>query len=467
MASTDYDLVIVGLGSGGMVAAEFATRLGIKVAAVEAARVGGDCLWTGCVPSKALLASAKAAHTIRHADRYGIEVAPPRIDSARVFARVHAIQQRLASTSDSPRRFRELGVDLRLGRARIAGPHEVIVGDTPISTRFILLCTGSRPARADVPGLAEVGYLTSETVFELERAPRSLVVLGGGPIAIELGQAFARLGTATTVLQRGPRILMRDEPELVARLAGTLRAEGVDLRMGVTADRVVAQSGAKIVHVGDERLSVDAILIAAGRMPNVEGLGLAQVGVRCGALGIEVDRRMRTAVASIYAAGDVAGRFAFTHSAGYEAARAVRNMFFPGSSGGEYEVPWCTFTDPELAHVGLTEGQARERWGDDVAVWRHELADSDRARTDGSEVGAIHVVTRKGTIVGGHVLAANAGEIVNELALALHRGLDLADLGRVIHVYPTYSIGIQQLGADAAYERAERYKFLVRSRAAR
>jgi len=465
MAAPDYDLVIVGLGSAGMVAAEFAATLGIKVAAVEAARVGGDCLWTGCVPSKALLASAKAAHTIRHADRYGLAASEPRIDTARVFARVRAIQADLAATSDSPGRFSKLGIDLRYGTARVAGPHELEVDGETITTRFILLCPGSRPLVPDLPGLAEAGHLTSESVFELERAPASLVVIGGGPIAIELGQAFARLGTATTVLQRGPRVLTRDEPELVDRLVAGLRGEGLEIRLDTAAERVSVDARGKVVHCGDDDVVAEEILVATGREPHLDGLGLAQAGVRTNARGIEVDDRMQTSVASIYAAGDAAGRFLFTHSAGYEAARAVRNMFFPGSASGSYEVPWCTFTDPELAHVGLTERQARERCGDDVEVWRHELRDSDRARAESADAGAIHVVTCTGKVVGGHVLAPHAGELVHELALAIDQGLALKDLAGMVHVYPTYAIGIQQLAAEAAYRSAKRFGFLVRSRA--
>lgn len=465
MVAADYDLVIVGLGSGGIVAAEFAATLDIRVAAVEAARVGGDCLWTGCVPSKALLASAKAAHTIRHADRYGLRCGEPKIDTGGVFARVRAIQDRLAATTDSPDRLRDLGIELRAGPARVTGAHKLAVGDETITTRFMLLCTGSGAAVPQLPGLREAGYLTSEDLFSLDRAPERLVVVGGGPVAIELSQAFARLGTTTTVLQRGARILPRDEPALVDRLAAALRQEGVDLRLSTLADRVTVEGGGKVVHAGAARVVADEILVAVGRAPNLDGLGLEAIGVRTNAGGIEVDGRMRTSVASIYAAGDVAGRFRFTHSAGYEAARAIRNMFFPGSAGGDYEVPWCTFTDPELAHVGLTEEQARARWGDDVHVWTHELRDSDRARAESADLGAIHVVTRKGKVVGGHVLAPNAGEVIHELALALAQGLALEDLAGMVHVYPTYSIGIQQLAGNAAYESARRYRFLVRSKA--
>ena len=466
-----FDLLIVGMGSAGMVAAEFAPTLGIRVGAVERDRVGGDCLWTGCVPSKALLASAKAAHTMRHADHYGLEAVEPRIDTARVWERIRAIQADLAGTTDSPERFRHEGVDLRFGPARLVGPNHVAVNGRVLESRFVLLATGSRPVEPPIEGLPAAGYLTSESVFELERAPESLILVGGGPIAIELAQAFCRLGVATTVLQRGQTVLPRDEPDLVRRLMARLRAEGVDLRLGVELRRVTVEDGVKVVHGtegGEERTWQAAeLLVGAGRRPNVEGLGLDEVGIEVSRRGIVVDDALRTSVPSVYAVGDVAGRHLFTHSAGFEAARAVRNMFFPGRTTSDFLVPWCTFTDPELAHAGLTEAQARERHGDDeVQVWRQELRESDRARAEGATDGALVLVTVKGRLVGAHALAPAAGELIGELALAIRERLKLTDLASLVHVYPTLSIGVQQLAGEASYASAQKYRWLVRSRPA-
>jgi len=461
-----YDLIIVGMGSAGMVAAEFAPKLGIKVACVERDRVGGDCLWTGCVPSKALLASAKAAHTMRHADTYGLTAVEPVIDTARVWARIHAIQQELATSDDDPARFEAEGVDVLRGAARLTSPTSVRVGDEEHETRYLLLATGSRPATPPIDGLAEAGYLTSERIFELDRAPASLVMIGAGPIAIELAQALVRLGVPVTVLQRGPGVLQREEPELAARLVAKLRAEGVQLVTDVDIDRVtVADDGSvKTVHAGERSWSAAEIFVGAGRKPNVEGLGLEDVGVKVGRRGIEVDDRLRTSVRSIYAAGDVAGRHLFTHSAGYEAARAVRNMFLPGSSGGSYLVPWCTFTDPELAHAGLTAAQAREQHGDDdVHVWRQDLSHSDRARADSAADGEIRIVTAKGRIVGAHALSPSAGELIGELALAIDQKLKITELASLVHVYPTIALTVQQIAGEAAYTSAQRYSWLVRS----
>lgn len=463
-----YDLVIVGMGSAGMVAAEFAATLGVKVACAERGRVGGDCLWTGCVPSKALLASAKAAHTMRHADAYGLEPVDPRVDTARVWARIKAIQDEIAATDDSAERFRAAGADVLAGAARLTSPTTLRVGEEEHATRFVLLATGSRPALPPIDGLAAAQPLTSERIFTLDRAPRSVVMLGAGPVSIELAQGLARLGTRVTVLQRGARVLAREEPALGERLLARLRGEGVEVVTGVDADRVsVGERGAaKSVHAGERAWTAQEIFVGAGREANVEGLGLEQAGVRLGPDGVVVDGALRTTVRSVYAAGDVAGRHRFTHSAGYEAARAVRNMFFPRSNGRPYLVPSCTFTDPELAHAGLTAVQARARHGERaVRVWRRDLARSDRARTDSAADGELRIVTAKGRIVGAHVLAPNAGEMIGELALAIDRRLKLTDLATVIHVYPTIALAIQQIAGEASYESAKRVSWLVRSRA--
>ena len=467
MSRARYDLVIVGMGSAGMTAAAFAATLPIKVCAIERDRVGGDCLWTGCVPSKALLASAKAAHTMRHADHYGLTAVDPDVDRARVWERVRAVQAQLAATTDAPEHFTAKGIELRFGEATLTSPTTLTVGGEELEAKHVLLCTGGRPAVPSLPGLEKAGYLTSETLFELTDPPASVVVIGGGPIAIELAQAFARLGMAVTVLQGPPRILPREDPELAGLLTARLREEGVDLQLGVRAERVeVEPDGTKVVHAGDRAFRAEAILVAAGRAPSVDGLGLEALGVDVVKAGIEVDDGQRTSVRSVWAAGDVSGGYLFTHAAGFEAARAVRNMLFPGTADDEVLVPWATFTDPELAHAGLTEAEATERFGAaDVEVHRHPLSDSDRARAESAGDGQIVVVTHKGRVVGGHALAPAAGELIHELALAIREKKKLSDLSGLVHVYPTISLGIQQLAAEATYAAAQRYRFLVRSSA--
>ncbi|MEY2459424.1 MAG: hypothetical protein QOG30_1254, partial [Acidimicrobiaceae bacterium] len=470
----NYDLVIIGFGSAGMVASEFAASLDLRVAVVERGRVGGDCLWTGCVPSKALLASAKVAHHMRHADHWGIEPVEPTVDTSKVWNRIRAIQQQIADADDNAPRFEALGLDVVFGTARVTGPNEVTVamnddgGTRVLTTRYILLCTGSRPIEPNVEGIAEAGYITSETLFELERAPASIVIVGGGPIAIEMAQGMRRLGLPITVLQKGSGILPRDEPDLVEILQHQLVAEGVDLCLDVTTERVTIEpDGRKTMHgtqAGTPTTwTAHELLVAVGRRPNVDGLGIEELGVDVGPKGVVVDERLRTNVKTIYAAGDVAGRYLFTHSAGYEGVRAIRDMFFPGKGKADELVPWCTFTDPELAHAGLTSHEAAEKFGDDAMVWRQDLVHNDRARADGTAEGAIVIVTGpKRKIVGAHILAPAAGEMLQELSLAIREELKLTQIAGLIHVYPTVSTGIGQLAGEAAFEGAQKYKWLVR-----
>jgi len=462
----DYDLIIVGMGSAGMIAAEFASTLNLKTVVVERTRVGGDCLWTGCLPSKALLGSAKVAHHMRHADEFGLTSVDPQIDTAQVWARIRQVQQQIASTDDSPDRYREeLGVEIVFGTAKVGGPHTVEVDGRALDGKVILLCTGSRPAVPRLPGIEDAGFLTSESVFELETPPKSTVFIGGGPIAVEMAQGFNRLGIKVTLLQRGPRLLPRDEPALVDILTEKLVAEGVDLHFNVDTDKVTRENGRKVVHGSEDGEArtwpAEEIFVAAGRKPNVEGLGLEESGVKVGPRGVEVDGRMRTAVPSIYASGDLAGRYLFTHSAGYEAVQGIIDAFFPIRGKAPDFVPWCTFTDPELAHAGLTAAEAEEAHSD-VQVWRQDLSHSDRARADGTPEGAIIVVTAKKRVVGAHVLAPSAGEMIHELALAIRRRMKLEDLAGMVHVYPTLSIAIGQVASEAAYSRAERFRWLVK-----
>jgi pyruvate/2-oxoglutarate dehydrogenase complex dihydrolipoamide dehydrogenase (E3) component len=463
-----YDLVIVGMGSGGMVAAEFAASLDLEVAVAERARVGGDCLWTGCVPSKALLASAKVAHHMRTAGEFGIEAVEPTIDRSRVWERIRSVQHDIAGSDDDPARFEAMGIEIVAGSARLTGPNRVQVGDRTLDTRYVLLCCGSRPAVPPIPGLEDAGFVTSETLFELEDPPASAVFIGGGPIAVEMVQGFTRLGVPATLLQKGPRVLPKDEPALVDRLVDTLRAEGVDLRVDVDTQRITVENGRKVVHGTESgkpaRWAADELMVAVGRAPNLDGLGLADLGIETGPRGVVVDARGRTNVGTVYAAGDLAGRHLFTHAAAYEGVRAVRDMFFPGKGKVTAGVPWCTFTDPELAHAGLTEAEARERHGHAIEVWHQDLSHNDRARTEGASAGAVMIVTHRKRIVGAHILAPAAGEMIHELALAIEEGVKLNELSQFMHVYPTVSTSIGQLAGDAAFEKAEKLRWLIRRR---
>ena len=460
----DYDVVIIGVGSGGMIAGEVAAKMGVKAALVERHRVGGDCLWTGCVPSKAVLASAKAAHTIRHADGYGLPVVgAPDFDTAGVWQRLRRIQQEIAAGDDNPDKYKELGVGLLMGEASFEDEHKVRVGERVLTCRFALVCTGSRPAAPPLEGLEDMGYLTSESLFELERAPRSLIVLGGGPIGIEMAQAMNRLGVKTTVLQRAARILERDEPALAEILLERLRGEGVDVQVNAQTSASGKDNEEKVIRGSVEGRDIEwraeEVLVAAGRRPNIEALHLDRIGVMTGPKGIIVDDGLRTSARWVYAAGDCAGRFLFTHSAGAEAVIALRNMFFPGSAKAPATVPWTTFTDPELAHVGMTAGEARQKLGQGgVRVFEWDMEHSDRARAEGATDGRIIVVTdSKFKLLGAHVLAPAAGEIIGQFTLALNQGLRLTpDFGKLVQVYPTFSTSVSQVAAEATYGQLQR-----------
>lgn len=464
-----YDLVIIGLGSGGTLAAEFAAgELGLRVAAVERGRIGGDCLWTGCVPSKTLIASARVAHTVRHAAEFGVGASEPEIDLAAVWKRIKTVQAGIVTTDDNPERFAALGVDLITGSARVTGYRQVTVdtdeGSVELNTRYTLVCTGSRPAIPSIPGLESVDYHTSESLFEIDEPPRSLVMIGGGPIATEMAQAMVRLGVRTTVLELAHRLVPRDEPELADRLGRILRDEGVDLHLATSATAVRPGGEGVIVETADGDFTAAGLVVATGRHANVESLGLEKFAIPFGPGGVEVDARNRTLVPSIYVVGDAVERRAnFTHVAAHDAVLAVRDMFFPGTGTPSQLVPWCTFTEPELAHVGLTAAEARERHGDGaVTVHRHELAHNDRARADGATGGMIVIVTAKDKIVGAHALAPSAGELIHELALAIQFGAKLTELSDIIHIYPTLASGIGRIAADRSFSTAKKYRVLTK-----
>jgi pyruvate/2-oxoglutarate dehydrogenase complex dihydrolipoamide dehydrogenase (E3) component len=470
-----FDLVVVGAGAAGASAAEFAARLDLSVAVVERDRIGGDRLWTGTVPSKALLATARAAHLMRTADRVGLEPVEPSIDLARVWRRVRAVQAHVATGEDTAQRFHDIGVEVVHGAARVSGPEEVTVatadGDRVLAARFVLVCTGSRPRRPPIEGIDDATVFTTEGFFDLEAPPHSMAILGGGPTGVELAQGLARLGVATTLFQRAATLLPKEDPVLVARLTDLLERDGVrvhcasDVRSLRTegsdtiVEAVVGQGGERV------RLAVGGVLLTAGRTPNVVGLGLEQLGVVVGEGGVEVDDTGRTAVRTVYAVGDVAGGEAgrlLANVAEQQAVVAVRNMFFPGRSAADPMVPSCVFSDPELARVGLTVEQAEAEYGADADSWRFDLTDNDRAHADGTTEGGFVVVTGKGRIVGAHVLAPGAGDVIHELALAVHRQLRVEDLTDLVHVYPTIASGIGQLANEAMYEKAHRLRWLMR-----
>ena len=447
----EYDMIVIGAGSGGIVAARFAAQLEASVALVEAFRPGGDCLYTGCVPSKALIRAAKVAWDVRHADHYGVEAVAAPVDLARVMLHVREVIQRVYQF-ESVEALREEGIDVHLGTARFLDPHTIAVGEgVPLRGKRFLICTGARPSVPPIPGLDRVPYLTYQTVFDLQKLPERLLVIGAGPVGLELAQAFLRLGSHVTCFSRSRRILSRADPEISTILTQALTDEGMTLRTETKIERVeVGPDGAVTVHDDRDGVIGDALLVATGRRPNVDDLALSSAGVSWSDNGIAVDDQLRTNQSHIYACGDVVGREQFTHYAAWQGFMAVRNALLPGYTRGTSDrVPWTIFTDPEVARVGLTEREARERYGDEVRVALLSMDRVDRAQTEHDALGTIKIVVRgKGDILGAHIVAARAGEMIHEYVLALDHGLRMSDLARPIHVYPTFSTGNQQVASE-------------------
>ena len=447
-----YDFIIIGAGSGGLTAARFAATLGARVALVEKHRIGGDCTWTGCIPSKALLKVAKVAQEVRSASYFGIPAAFPAVDMTRVRA---YIQEAIATVYqfETPEALEREGVAVIMGKACFVDPHTIRVGEKTLCGKNFLLATGAHPVLPDLPGLNETPFLTYETLFDNDRLPERMLVLGAGPIGLEMSQAYQRLGARVTVI--ADSLLPKDEPEARAVLRTVLEREGVRFISG-RADRVSHTSGVITAQVGEQGVEAEMLLVAVGRAPNMEGLDLEKAGVISNSNGIPVDEHLQTNVKHIYAAGDCAGGYQFTHFAGWQAFQAARNALLVGSAGGFSEVvPWCTFTDPEVAHVGLTEAEAQSKRGDMVRVLHRDASQNDRAVCEHDVDGFIKIVhLPDGHILGATVVGARAGEMITEFALAMRRRLKLADLAATIHAYPTYSSTIQILASEEAIREA-------------
>lgn len=444
------DLCVIGAGSGGLSVAAGAARMGAAVVLVEKHRMGGDCLNTGCVPSKALIAAAEAAQTIRSAARFGVDGGAPEVDFARIHAHIHGVIGAIAP-HDSVERFEGLGVTVILAQARFTGPFEVEAGGERIRARRFVIATGSAPALPPIPGLPEVPFLTNETVFGLRERPARLVVVGGGPIGVELAQAFRRLGSAVTLVERAT-ILPRDEAEAVAVLRGRLVSEGVCLREGVAVAGVARSGDGIAVTLGDGgRIEGTHLLVAAGRTPNLDGLCLEAAGIATTPRGIAVDRGLRTTNRRVYAIGDVAGGPRFTHVAGYHAGLVLRSALFGLPARVDYRaLPWVTYSDPELAHVGLTEAEARQA-GHQVSVLVELLSGNDRAQAERETEGLAKIVLgRRGRILGASIVAPRAGELIGLWGLAIQRGLRIGAVASWLAPYPTLG-EISKRAAGAHY----------------
>ncbi|HYR66683.1 MAG TPA: FAD-dependent oxidoreductase [Reyranella sp.] len=432
------DVCIVGAGSAGLVAAAGAAQLGLTVVLIERAEMGGDCLNYGCVPSKALIAAANAAQAQRSSGPFGVAPVEPRVDFGRVMDHVQQVIAAIAP-NDSVERFEKLGVRVLKEEARFTGRTELQAGPYRIKSRRIVLATGSRPTAPPIPGLADVPYLTNETVFANRILPDHMVVIGGGPIGLEMAQAYGRLGARVTVLEAAD-FLAKDDPELSAIVLKRLRAEGIDLRAHVEIARVDrAGDGLAVVVEGGERLEASHLLVAAGRAPIIEGLDLEKAGIAHTRHGITVDGALKTSNRHVWAIGDCNGLYAFTHMAGYEASLFIRGALFRAPARLDPSiVPWATYTDPELAQVGMSEHAAREKHGEAIKVVRWRLAENDRAQTERETDGMVKAITdRRGRILGATIVAPHAGELIQPWCLAIAKRLKISALASFVPPYPT------------------------------
>ncbi|CAM3356718.1 dihydrolipoyl dehydrogenase family protein [Thalassospira profundimaris] len=435
------DICVIGAGSGGLSVAAGAVQMGAKVVLIEKGKMGGDCLNTGCVPSKALLAAGHAAENARRASRFGVSTGPVEIDFGRAIDHVHSVIAGIAP-HDSVERFEELGCTVIQAEARFAGPGEVVAGDTTIKAKRFVIATGSRAAVPPIPGLETVCYFTNETIFENRVRPEHLIIIGGGPIGLEMAQAHHQLGAKVTVIEMGT-ILPKDDPDLVAVVRDRIKADGISLYEGAKTKEILDvndQIRVVIEHQGIEiTLEGSHLLLATGRKPNVENLGLKDAGIEFTDRGISVDARLRTSNKKVFAIGDINGGLQFTHMAGYDAGIVIRNALFRLPAKVDHSaVPWVTYTNPELAQVGLTEKAAREQYGDDIRVVTWDYAENDRARAEVETEGFIKVITKpNGRILGAAIVGRQAGELIGVWSLAISKKIKIGAIAGMIAPYPT------------------------------
>lgn len=467
--SYTYDVIVIGGGAAGLTSSGIAANFGAKTMMIERHRLGGDCTWTGCVPSKAILKAAKVAHYMREAATYGIVEQPLEVDFAKVIGRVRHIREEVYEDADSPKIYENMGIDVRTGQASFVDPHTIELTHDGKSERFtaryIVIAAGASAFVPPIEGLKDVPYLTNESLFEINELPKRLAIVGGGPIGTEMCQAFARLGSQVTVIDRGPVIMSKDDPELAGMLQQHLQGEGVRYVMNAAVKRVFRQNGAIAIEAesggGLTTIEADALLLATGRAANVAGLNLEAAGVAYTKRGIDVNESGRTNVGHIYAIGDIAGRYQFTHMSEHMAKVAMTRALLKVPMKIDMKhVPWVTFTEPELGHVGATQEDLKKR-GVSYEEYRFPYTKVDRAVTEGETTGLIKVYAKafNGKILGVDILGASAGELIGEYAVAMRNGVSLRQIADTIHPYPTYALGARR-AADQWYVRKQSAGFV-------
>src|SRR5712692_4678579 len=451
--SEPFDVVVIGGGTAGLVTASGCARLGRKVALVESEALGGDCLWTGCVPTKALVATAKLIHQMRHADAFGLTPHDPRLTPKSIMDSMRD-QRRRIEPHDSPEKFRGLGIEVIEGRARLASQSDVDVNGRRLTARDIVIATGARTAIPPVEGLREHGFLDHVSFLKQDAFPPSVLILGGGYIGIEFAQMFRRFGSDVVVVEMLDEIINKEDADVIAAVRGILTGEGVDIRTGWAARAVRAEGGKKIVRIDNAigetaEVRVDEIFVASGRQGNTDDLGLENAGVTLNRSFVVVDKYLQTSVPRIWACGDVHGGLQFTQVAAYEAVKLVRNMLFPGKSPVDYtHVPWALYTVAVVARIGMTEAEAR-RSADGVRVYRVPMADVDRAVIDRTPHGFVKLVCDgRGRILGAHAVCANASTLIEEIVLARKKGMRARELAQLVSPYPSLADAVSAAAAQ-------------------
>ncbi len=453
MKLPEYDLAIIGAGASGLIAADFALQLKARTALIDKGPIGGDCTWTGCVPSKSLIKAATVAHHVRGAARFGVEAGNPQVDMTRVRAYLRSTIDQIYEPT-KPENLEKKGMDVLIGPATFVNPHMLKVGDRTIRARKFLINTGAEPKIPAIDGLAHVPHFTYQKIFENDRLPAHLIVIGGGPIGCEIAQAYRRLGARVTIVAQ--HLLPREDSEVSELMERVFAGEGVE-RIAARALAVTNKEGEIAIQTPAGNVCGDMLLMAAGRAPLIRDLGLEAAGVRYSERGIEVDSFLQTSAKHIYAAGDVIGGPQYSHLAGWQGFQAVRNALLPGNSKGMSDsLSRITFTSPEVAQVGLTERAARERYSsEELQVMTFDIAKVDRAVNEDDRQGLLKIMAlRNGRILGAVIVGERAGETITELSVAIHNRLKLADLAATIHPYPTYSSGVQFLTTRMAMEQA-------------
>ncbi len=464
MSNPTYDLVVIGGGSAGLTAATIAGKMGAKILLVDKERLGGDCLYYGCVPSKALIKCARLAHDMRQAAKFGLQGADPKPDIRAVLQRVWSVVSAIEK-QDSPEALAQFGIETLFGGARFLDPKRILVGEREVQSRRFLIAVGSHAQAPAIEGLAAAGFIDHRSLFHLDVLPQRLVVIGGGPIGIEMGQALARLGSHVTILEAAPEILAQADQELAHHLKTILDQE-LDIETNAQVVKVEVGEAGKRVHFERDGssafLDADEILVAVGRKPNLEGLDLERCAVAISNRGIRVDSHMRTTAPNIWAAGDCTGGPQFTHLAEAQARVAARNALFKGNKKySDQGLPWTIFSDPELAQVGLTEQQASQR-GLAFHVYKYPYAKLDRALTEGRSEGMAKVVAdKKGRILGAGLLGPGAGESLSEFVSAMREGIRLGRMASTIHVYPTMNRIVRRL-ADQPFMQRQHQGAMIR-----